>query len=238
MKKIIYICDINEDIDDMIAVEYLHLQNRLDYVVLDRKSSSPRINELKQLGITFKDNIDAKATIVFVGGSLTKVADYLNDGNELIYLIIQGGFAGSNLVQNPLKKFKDKTEVRTFNLNLDVAATLKVFELKKQVQMPIILISKNVCHSEYNSFGNIHKDNFLIKYDLNKGKRLHDLLAVKDGLNWIDESKTLLEYEWVTPHCNGTDKFAKWSSIKKGDLLISVGFNKEILNERKQKTIA
>ena len=47
--SIIYIADIEQDIDDKIAIEYLHRMSVLKGVVLDNPSDSPRIDELKEM---------------------------------------------------------------------------------------------------------------------------------------------------------------------------------------------
>jgi len=217
--SVVYVADIGSDIDDMIAVEFLHLSDALDYVVLDRNNIADkvRVSTLKKMGVKFKDEIQQGCRNVFVGGALTKVASYLNKGNQLGYLVIQGGFAGCNIVSNPLKKFKSKAEVRTFNLNIDVQSSLDVLDMTTQVKHALLLVSKNVCHSSINTEGALHNDTFLKKYKLSPKKRLHDLLAVKEGLAYMRKEVLHCQYDNVKLVCNGVDEYAKWSSKRTND---------------------
>ena len=70
--KIVYVCDIDQDIDDMIACEYL-LKMLIPFtIVLDRPSTSKRIDELKAMGAVFADDIPEDTTVVFCGGALQR----------------------------------------------------------------------------------------------------------------------------------------------------------------------
>ena len=176
--EIVYIADIGQDIDDMIAVEYLHLTGLLKCMVLDGKSfDEKRVNTLKEMGVKVLDKIPEDTNIIFCGGSFTKIAKFVKN-HTLKLLCANGGFAGSNIVplENQLEKFKGKKVMRTFNLNIDVNSGIEVFESKNINH--IMLISKNVCHSILNCHNGIHKDEFLNKYNLKPDKRLHDLLFV------------------------------------------------------------
>lgn len=179
--KVVYVCDIDEDIDDVIAVEWLHINNYLDCVVLDRPSSSSRIKDLKDMGVIFKETIPKGTEFVFCGGALTKVAEYLEE-DILDTFVCNGGFCGSNVIseEDQLKKFKGNIFMRTFNLNLDPISALKVFNSNKIKCSRYV--TKNVCHDIENTYGKIHKDSFLEKYNLKSTKRLHDLLMVKEGI--------------------------------------------------------
>lgn len=80
------------------------------------------------------------------GAALSCVANYLNNGGQLGEVIIQGGFAGDNVVPEEyrLEKFKGRTTCPTFNLNADVKAALCVAETQ-QIKLKRF-VSKNVCH--------------------------------------------------------------------------------------------
>lgn len=195
--KIVYVADIADDIDDLIAIDYLFNANLLDCVVLDGKNIDiPRMYHLANMGINLKDEIPKDTKTVFCGGALTKVVDYLED-NVLDLLVIQGGFAGCNVVDpiDVLPKFKNKTRVRTYNFNLDNSSVNTV--LNSGNLKDCLMVSKNVCHSKINVEGELHNDEFLPKYCLRPNKCLHDLLMVKEGVAYLNNSKMLCEYKAV-----------------------------------------
>ncbi len=80
------------------------------------------------------------------GAALTCVARYLRNGGELGEVVIQGGFAGDNVVpeEHRLEKFKGRITCPTFNLNADVEAA-KIIASTKQIKKKMF-VSKNVCH--------------------------------------------------------------------------------------------
>lgn len=193
--KIVYVCDIDEDIDDKIAVEYLFRQKLLHCVVLDRPSNSSRIKELKELGVIFEEDIPLNSDYIFCGGALTKVSQYLKSTNTKVKLFVcNGGFAGSNIVddKNQLEKFKNKTHIRTYNFNCDVISAKDVLSSNKIEK--ILLVSKNVCHDTRNTYGKFHKDEFLGNYKLRENKCLHDLLMVKEGISYINNTNMVCGY--------------------------------------------
>lgn len=232
MNKIIYIAELDQDVDDYIAAIYLKQKEVLAGIVCDpapvEKDGIERLNNLKELGIRFYEKIPEDTKYVVVGGALTIVADYLSH-NTLDYLFIQGGFVGKNIIDSKisLPKFKNKTFVRTFNFNVDVKSTEQV--LKSSSVKQISLIGKNVCHSNKNTSNGIWSNTELKllfdEYHINPCKRMHDLLAcheaicilVKKGI--IDsKEKPYLHYKNLFPYTedglNGI--YTKWgSSIKK-----------------------
>lgn len=212
MNEIVYIAELDQDIDDVIAAEYLYKMNVLKCVVLDpipkTKEGVERKKSLENLGIEVRTKMPPIAKYVFVGGALTSVALYIIT-HKVSYLIMNGGFVGNNLVKQPLKKFQNKKECRTFNFNCDVIAADKV--LKSKNIDNIMLIGKNVCHDRRNTPLNIWKNEkeLFDKYQVNDTKLQHDMLACKEGLielGLIDE-ESLLEYQIVQPYnlgLNGT----------------------------------
>lgn len=224
---IYYIADISQDIDDLIAIDFLHKKGVLNGVVLDGKSNDyKREQTLLNMNINILEDIPQTANIVFCGGALTKVASYLRS-NSLNLLFLNGGFAGSNIVKanQILKKFKGVEKCRTYNLNLDTKAALEVFKSKKIKE--IFSVSKNVCHSSQNTFEGIHSsDTFLKKYHLRSGKRLHDLLMAKEGLSYIEKTKSICFYQKVDFICDENGIYSKWSSKinPNSKISISVGF--------------
>lgn len=128
---------------------------------------------------------------------------------------MNGGFVGNNIVEKPLKKFEGKRTVRTFNFNCDVNAT--DFVLKSKNIDNIILVGKNVCHSEKNTLNGIweiEKD-LLEKYHAKPDKRQHDMLACYEGLVFMGilEEPTYLSYKTVRPFNTGLKgNMTEWGS--------------------------
>lgn len=213
-KKIVFVADIADDIDDQIAIEYLAVNGYLRCLVLDGKSrDDEREKALVDLGVEIVNDIPEDTEIIFCGGALTKIAEFVED-HKIELLVANGGFAGTNVVKTMdiLDKFKNKTKIRTYNFNMDVASTLGVLDSKNIGE--IRLVSKNVCHSNLNTRGRIHTDDFLDKYDLRDTKCLHDLLMVKEGINYLNGDKLICGYEDVrmSHERNGEDKMTVWSS--------------------------
>lgn len=228
-KKVVYIADISQDIDDLITIDYLHTINALRCVVLDGKSrDEERINKVKEMGIEVLDEVPLNTDIIFCGGAFTKIANYIRN-NKLSLLVANGGFAGCNVVlpEDELDKFKSKTTMRTFNLNLDVNSGIQVLESKNIDR--IILVSKNVCHSEINVRGNLHKDEFLNNYYLRPDKRLHDLLMAKEGILYLNNKFSICEYmnvDYILER-EKSDSNCRWGSKinPNSKIFISVGYH-------------
>lgn len=196
-------CEVAQDIDDIVALEFLNRTHRLKGVVLDpppkTKLDWERVEKIKSLGIPIYKSIPyCKA--IFVGGCFTSVARYLLT-HKVDYIVANGGFVGSNIVSpdKQLYKFKNKTHVRTFNFCMDVQSTFKVLDSKNVDH--ILLVGKNVCHDERNTISGIWKnETWISEFDVEEKKRLHDLLAYNEGLDYLDgkESK-MLNYAKVKP---------------------------------------
>jgi len=238
INNICYIAELDQDIDDVLAAEYLHatIPTALKSVVL---SPYPRTREGKQrlekLQASFNTarasgysdvkickNIPLGTEVVLVGGPLTEVAKYITQGNSLHTLIMNGGFVGSNIVpfNMQLDKFKNKKYVRTFNFNCDIRATEVVLKSNYSSIGEIILVGKNVCHSERNTLqGDIWRNDKILqdickRYNVRPNKRLHDILASKDGLQYIINSAyCICEYAKVFPINTGlNDNMTQWGS--------------------------
>ena len=190
--KIIYIAELDADVDDVIAVEYLHGLGLLEYVVLDpfpvENIGKQRLQMLESMGIVMRKHLDKVCANVFCGGALTEIALNIKSGGTIQNLILQGGFVGANIIpiENQLKKFRNKDAVRTFNFNCDVASTDYVLRTNEQQIEHIYCIGKNVCHSEINSNrvlwkARMYRDLFQ-KYQVRDGKLQHDMLACHEGI--------------------------------------------------------
>lgn len=202
----------------MIAAEYLYQKGVLKEVVCDplprTLEGKDRKEQLEELGIKVSNKMPPIARYVFVGGALTELSRFLIN-HKIECLVMNGGFVGSNIVKNPLDKFKDKQVIRTFNFNCDVVATDLV--LKSRNIENVILVGKNVCHSEKNTLLGVWNDEkkILEKYHSKPSKRQHDMLACREGLimlGMLDE-KPYLNYKIVHPYNTGIKgNMTEWGS--------------------------
>lgn len=239
-KEIIYIAEIDQDVDDIIAVEYLHNKGVLKSIVLDpipeTDEGIKRLESIKKMGITIEDSIPKDSKYVFVGGALRKVSQYIKN-NKIDLLVMNGGFVGSNIKTDfTLPKFRNKKTVRTFNFNCNIYATDQV--LKSKNINNILLVGKNVCHNRKNTLNGIWKEKesiLLNKYNVGEYKLMHDLLACYEGLVYLDmiDDKSLLKYEILKPFNEGLDGiYTKWGSLYPDseyiykECKVAVGWNK------------
>ena len=122
-KKIVYVAELDQDIDDYIASIYLHRKNVLDCIVLDpipkTEEGKIRIDDLKNMGIRVETKFPSDTEYVFVGGALTSLSQFIQN-HKIKVLCMNGGFVGCNIVEYPLKKFEGKRYCRTFNFNMDI----------------------------------------------------------------------------------------------------------------------
>lgn len=217
-REVVYIAELDADVDDVIAAEYLHNKGVLKEVVCDPLPSTwhgkDRKEQLEMLGIKVSNKMPPIAKYVFVGGALTELARYLIN-HKIECLVMNGGFVGCNIVKNPLEKFKDKQVIRTFNFNCDVTAADSVLRSKNIEN--VILVGKNVCHSEQNTLLGVwnNEKRLLEKYHSKPGKRQHDMLACREGLimlGMLDE-ESYLNYKIVRPHNTGLKgNMTEWGS--------------------------
>ncbi len=217
-KEVIYIAELDADVDDVIAAEYLYRKGVLKEVVCDPKPRTEegreRKKQLEEIGVKVSNKIPPIAKYVFVGGALTELAGYLIN-HKIEYLVMNGGFVGCNIVQNPLEKFKGKQSVRTFNFNCDVKET--DFVLRSRNVRNIILVGKNVCHDEINTLNGIWSEEreLLEKYHSKPDKRQHDMLACREGLILLGllDQKSYLKYAEVRPYNTGLKgNMTEWGS--------------------------
>lgn len=218
-KEVVYIAELNADVDDVIAAEYLYNKGVLKEVVCDplptTEQGKKRRDELIKLGIKVSNKMPSVAKYVFVGGALTELSRYLIN-HKIEYLVMNGGFVGCNIVKNPLEKFKNKEVVRTFNFNCDVKAT--DFVLKSKNIENIVLVGKNVCHDKRNTLLGVWKNEkeILNKYHSKEDKRQHDMLACREGLIKIGllNEPSYLEYKNVYPYNAGLKgNMTEWGSL-------------------------
>lgn len=217
-KEVIYIAELDADVDDVIAAEYLHRKGVLKEVVCDPRPKTAqgieRKNQLEKIGVKVSDKMPPIAKYVFVGGALTELARYLIN-HKIDCLVMNGGFVGSNIVKNPLEKFKGKQTVRTFNFNCDVKAADAV--LKSKNIGTILLVGKNVCHSEKNTLNGVwaEEKELLEQYRSKSTKRQHDMLACREGLILIGmiTEPSYLSYKAVRPYNTGLKgNMTEWGS--------------------------
>lgn len=239
-KEIIYVADIDQDVDDIIAVEYLHNKGVLKAIVLDpipeTEEGIKRLDIIKTMGITIEDDIPKDSKYVFVGGALKKVAQYIKN-SKIDLLVMNGGFVGNNIKTDfTLPKFRNKKTVRTFNFNCNIYATDQV--LKSKNIYNILLIGKNVCHNRRNTLYGIWKEkepSLLKKYNVWEYKLMHDLLACYEGLVYLNmiNDTSVLKYEILKPFNEGLEGiYTKWGSLYPDsesvyrECKVAVGWNK------------
>jgi hypothetical protein len=223
---IVYLAELDGDVDDVVAVEYLYNNYALKCVVCDPKPSTgkgkERERDLKKLGIEIYYEIPEDTDIVFCGGALTNLSKFL-EKHKISTLVMNGGFVGDNIVpkEDRLKKFDGLKTIRTFNFDFDVDSTDKVLKSSEEKIGKIILVGKNVCHSEKNTpndIWNLEEYDYLFeKYKVKGNKCLHDMLMCHEGLcllNLINE-KPYCEFKEVYPYNEGLDgNMTKWGSKK------------------------
>ena len=73
-REVVYIAELDADVDDVIAAEYLHKKGVLKEVVCDPMPTTwhgkDRKEQLEQLGIKVSNKMPPIAKYVFVGGAL------------------------------------------------------------------------------------------------------------------------------------------------------------------------
>ena len=214
-KEVVYIAELDADVDDVIAAEYLHNKGVLKCVVLDPIPKTDigrqRVLDLQEVGITVLKKMPPVVKFVFVGGALSVVSSYIIN-HHIEALVMNGGFVGNNIVNqnDQLDKFKGKRTIRTFNFNCDVTAADRVLRSNSNQIGKVILIGKNVCHSIKNTELGFWKDkefaDLFKKYHVKPGKRQHDMLACHEGLvllGLINEKLFVDEYSNVKPYNTG-----------------------------------
>lgn len=224
-KEIVYVAELDADVDDVIAAEYLHKKGVLKCVVLDplpkTQLGKDRMKMLEKLGITVSAKMPSIAKYVFIGGALTEIARYTTT-HHIDCLVMNGGFVGSNIVSpsDELEKFKGKQTVRTFNFNCDVLAADKVLKSTERQIGKIVLVGKNVCHSRRNTEEDLWNDKESLelfrKYNVKPGKCQHDMLACHEGLAILGLGETpFCNYLVVHPYNEGLyGNMTKWGSKK------------------------
>ena len=221
-KEIVYIAELDADVDDVVAAHYLYNEGVLKCVVCDpyptTEDGLKRKDILESLGVQVLKKMPPVAKYVIVGGALTLVADYIKM-HHIDWLVMNGGFVGTNVASFELDKFKGKETVRTFNFNCDVNATDYVLKAGKERISNIVLVGKNVCHDFRNTRVGIwsddkYKELFDI-YDVKDKKRQHDMLACLEGLAFLNNSTKYCKYEVVKPFNTGLKgTYTQWGSTK------------------------
>ena len=89
--KIVFVADIADDIDDLIAIEYLAVNGYLRCLVLDGKSrSDEREKALVDMGVEIVNDIPEDTDIIFCGGALTKLLISLKTIRLSYWLLMAG----------------------------------------------------------------------------------------------------------------------------------------------------
>lgn len=239
--KVAYIADLDQDIDDIIAIEYLLKYDVLSYIVCDpdpiTEEGKQRLNKLFLKGAIKFPEIQLGTKIVFCGGALTKIAEFLEAENTLDTLVMNGGFVGCNIIkpEEQLLKFKLKEFVKTYNFNLDIESTKKVLSTSENEIGEIILVGKHLCHHGKNTVADLWNSLFFKElqreYKFDNGKRLHDVLACHEGLSLLNiiPDSTYCEYNNLRP-MNIMDKW--------GSTFDELSYSKEGINIYRECKVA
>ncbi len=174
---------------------------------------------------------------IVCGASLGNIAALLDKNIFLNKIVIQGGFAGYNVVPEHLilEKFHGKLTCPTFNLNGDVKAALKVLSSEDIINR--IFVSKNVCHgvvydNNMHEFVKQYKDNnpgLKLMFDgmhkyLQKnsnGKAFHDPLAACVAID-----QNICEFEHVELYREKGEWGSRYSDCLNSLISIDVDMDK------------
>lgn len=161
---------------------HISLEKHFSFTNKDKEEALNKAKNINTMNTSeFIENFEEN--IIFCGGSLFTLDKILE--NVKVSAYIQGGYAGEKVVgvENVLKKFKNRKEVPSWNMNLEETSTDKI--LNSINLLDAHFISKNVCHDSWISLKDIKnkkskvyeyldryfKDN---EYD---SKCMHDLVA-------------------------------------------------------------
>ncbi len=234
--KIVITGNITQYEDGNIHDSLLELAKKKEFDKFNKNEIIP----LKE-AIELASNEELQSLTYFTGGSLLTLAEIIKKEPN-IKAFIQGGYAGNNIVPEEiaLKKFKKRDTVPSWNLNLNLDATLSVINNK---EADLHFISKNVCHASMISSEDTQNYSgqnidILSKYfadDYNKkfkAKAMHDVLAF---MTIFDNEENIVQFKKVDllsipASENG---FSKWKSVINEDsnLSISVSFNYELFKK-------
>ena len=98
-KEVVYVAELDSDVDDVVAAHYLFNEGVLKCVVCDPYPRTPeglaRKGKLEALGIDVVKKMPPVAKYVFVGGALTAVAGYI----DTVMLVDSGGVSDHLIVR-------------------------------------------------------------------------------------------------------------------------------------------
>jgi len=163
-----------------------------------------KIDKIKPDGQGVEILLDAKHKyddlVVLSGAPLGCIHDFLELGGTLNELVVQGGFAGDNIMEpdKVIEKFKGKITCPTYNLGGDKKAALYITQDRDKIKKQYYC-SKNVCHGvcynkelhEYVSMFITSNPGIKLMYDgmsiyleeKPNGKLFHDPLAAAVAIN-------------------------------------------------------
>lgn len=193
-KEVVYVAELDSDVDDVVAAHYLFNEGVLKCVVCDPYPRTPeglaRKGKLEALGIDVVKKMPPVAKYVFVGGALTAVAGYIRM-HHVDWLVMNGGFVGANIATFELDKFKGKNTVRTFNFNCDVVAADTVLKTDEKHISHIVLVGKNVCHDVRNTKNGLWSGEKykILQYCKDHDISLQDVVFVDDTIPFLREAE-------------------------------------------------
>lgn len=222
-KKIVYIADLNNNVDDIIAIDYLNSLGLLKEVVLDPMPKGyvgmQRYKILNSLKVNISTYLPKHNEVVINTSGFEALSKAIKDGCIIGTLISKGGFVGSNVItidkQQKAFKFQEVLKVTNFNTNVDdVDCILKTTD--KQIYK-IVLFGENVTSDERNTKEVLWRNNnYVDKYTVSELQKLKSLLICREALVLCglgDVSVPWCTYEIVKPYNKGLCGVnTKWGS--------------------------
>ncbi|KAL9641604.1 hypothetical protein ABK040_013523 [Willaertia magna] len=201
--------------------------------------------------IMFETYNEFKKDLIFVTGAPlsnlgTFLQKYENQIDFINKIVIQGGFAGDNVVPEHLrlKKFEGNTMISTYNFGGNVKAAKFVLNFKKVGQR--LLVSKNVCHGVvYNEKIHLQLSQHIqnLENDVNSNTYLEGLKLIYSGMStYLERHKEGKKFHDVLAGCVAIDPMIcqfkrvqvleeknKWGSKEstEGNTWITISVDKE-----------
>ncbi|UJR34573.1 hypothetical protein I4U23_027349 [Adineta vaga] len=150
-------------------------------------------------------------TIIICGGPLSNIRKAIESGKlQVGRLVIQGGFAGDNIIppKKRIKRFNGQITSSAFNLDCDVESALIV--LKDKTIREKFFVSKNVCHRVHYT-RDTHKELELIK---NKSFSLQEIHRVMNIYLRRNDIYGKLFHDPLTACCAIDPTIGQWKDVE------------------------
>ena len=210
MDKIVFLGDLERNLEDVLSVIFLHKLGMLDYCVLGEPYSEFGIEKyqfLLEMGIDIRFNFGNSPKWVVAGGSYRKIVELLDLGGSIENLVICGGFVGSNI----LRRYGHNTSLDTLGgtndrFNYDIESVFRILHKDTACRIKkITCIGGNVTNSSFYShaFMGMVESNFsgLNTKFIPKGVYVDSVMACYEVVSELRGYKKLFNYALVYPVC-------------------------------------